>query len=108
MITPTWPDGAVDTVTRITAPTGNHPSDASNALRLGAASWGEYFTGVTDEVRISQTVRSVGWIQTTYNTIHGPETFLSVGAEEALSGGSCTYAINLTSASAGAAGGWEV
>ena len=51
-------------------PSGSHASDTANAMRIGAASWGEYFSGVIDEVRLSA-------------AIHPPETFLRVGPEKA-------------------------
>ena len=91
-------DRVADTVTTIYASSGSRASDAANAMRIGAAGWGDYFSGVMDEVCISQTVRRAGWTQTTYNTIRAPESFLSVGAEEA-AGGGCTYAISPTNAS---------
>jgi hypothetical protein len=76
-------DGVAETVTVLTAPSGSHASDAANAMRIGAASWGEYFSGVIDEVRLSAALRPPAWIATTYNTIHSPETFLTPGPEEA-------------------------
>jgi hypothetical protein len=88
-------DGVADTVTRITAPSGSHPSDAANPLRIGAASWGEYFNGVIDEVRISAAIRSPGWIATTYNNIHSPGAFVSVAQQESL----CSYSLSAGQAS---------
>jgi hypothetical protein len=41
-----------------------------------------YFNGIIDEVRISNTARSAGWIATRYNNQHSPGTFYSVGGEE--------------------------
>ncbi len=38
-----------------------------------------YFKGYLDEVRISNTVRSTGWITTDYNNQHSPSTFVSEG-----------------------------
>ncbi|RLF27511.1 MAG: hypothetical protein DRN05_05525, partial [Thermoplasmata archaeon] len=40
------------------------------------------YDGRIDELRISTNVRSSGWIQTTYNTIKNPASFLSLGTEE--------------------------
>jgi hypothetical protein len=43
----------------------------------------ENWDGILDEVRLSSTSRSVGWIATTYNTINSPSTFFSgKGSEE--------------------------
>jgi len=39
-------------------------------------------TGVIDEVRISNVVRSAAWIQTSFNNEKGQSTFLTIGSEE--------------------------
>jgi len=41
----------------------------------------EAFHGIIDEVRISSTVRSAGWIQTEYNNQNAPSSFYSIGSE---------------------------
>jgi hypothetical protein len=41
-----------------------------------------YFDGVIDEVRISNVVRDVNWINTCYNNQSSPSTFCSVESEE--------------------------
>ena len=38
------------------------------------------FTGTIDEVRISSTARSAGWIQTSYNNQSSPATFYTLGS----------------------------
>lgn len=43
---------------------------------------GTYFNGQIDEVRFSNVKRNEGWINTTYNTINSPSTFLSFGASQ--------------------------
>ena len=43
---------------------------------------GRYFDGKIDEVRISKTARSNKWINTTYNTMANPSTFITTGDEE--------------------------
>jgi hypothetical protein len=43
---------------------------------------GRSFNGLIDEVRISNVVRSLEWIQTEYNNQNDPDSFLSVGSEE--------------------------
>ena len=41
-----------------------------------------YTTGLIDEVRISNTVRTADWIKTEYNNQNAPSTFLTINAEE--------------------------
>jgi len=67
--------------------TYNNPGtiDNSSAVNLIIGAWitganGLY--GTLDEVRISNTARSAGWISTSYNTMHNTSTFISVGDEE--------------------------
>ena len=45
-------------------------------------SGGLYFTGFLDEVRISNSIRSAAWIETSYNNQNSPATFFSEQAEE--------------------------
>jgi Peptidase family C25/Concanavalin A-like lectin/glucanases superfamily/Domain of unknown function (DUF2341) len=47
-------------------------------LRIGDDSNGKFHDGQIDEVRLSTSVRSAGWIQTTYNTVNPAGTFFSV------------------------------
>ncbi|MCJ7571398.1 MAG: DUF2341 domain-containing protein [Candidatus Thermoplasmatota archaeon] len=42
------------------------------------------FPGIIDEVRISKGTRSNEWIQTEYNTIYSPTTFMFIGLEQSL------------------------
>jgi hypothetical protein len=49
---------------------------------IGANERGEFFRGILDEVRLSTTVRSVAWIQTSYNNQNDPSSFYSIGSEE--------------------------
>jgi hypothetical protein len=39
-----------------------------------------YYLGIMDEVRVSNTVRSAGWIATAYNSQSNPDAFFSVGS----------------------------
>ncbi len=41
-----------------------------------------YWNGALDEVRVSKTARSPGWIQTEYNNQSSPATFLTEGVQE--------------------------
>ena len=62
----------------------------SGDLNIGAqlteyysSSWKNFpFDGVIDEIRISSSDRGDGWIETSYNTVANPDTFLSVGSEQ--------------------------
>lgn len=45
--------------------------------------------GTIDEVRMSTTARSSGWIATEYNTMNSPNSFFAMGTESAGSGTSC-------------------
>ncbi len=63
--------------------------------------WSAEWEGQIDEVRISDVLRSVGWIQTEFENQYNPSSFYSVGAEETI-GYSESASINLdTSAPAG-------
>ena len=42
----------------------------------------EYIDASFDELRISASVRSGDWISTTYNNLHSPSTFYTVGSED--------------------------
>lgn len=44
----------------------------------------ESFDGFMDEVRVSNTARSAGWILTEYNNQNSPSTFYSIGTEQRL------------------------
>jgi hypothetical protein len=51
--------------------------------RLGnSAQWPNFSNVILDEVRVSNTVRSAGWISTEYNNQNAPASFYSVGAEQ--------------------------
>jgi len=57
------------------------PSDATN---LGS---GAYFNGVMDELKISNSILSSGWIATEYNNVNSLSSFYTVGAESGSSAG---------------------
>jgi hypothetical protein len=42
----------------------------------------KFFTGIFDEIRVSDIVRDVDWIQTEYNNQQDPQSFFSVGEVE--------------------------
>lgn len=68
-------DGITNQTTTIT--TNDMPLSIA---RSGFAA--DYFTGLLDEVRISDVARSPDWIATEYNNQNTPSTFITVGAEE--------------------------
>jgi hypothetical protein len=41
-----------------------------------------YMDGYLDEVRVSDTTRNQDWIETSYNTMNDPSSFLTIGPEE--------------------------
>jgi hypothetical protein len=76
---------------------GNHEANklantdtdpGGHVVRIGDGVPGSYFAGAfdgaIDEVRISNTVRSDGWISTSFDNQSAPSTFLTVDDEEAL------------------------
>jgi len=58
--------------------------DANDPVTIGKRSHSDLheFDGEIDEVRISNISRSDSWINTTFNTINSPSTFLYVGSEK--------------------------
>ena len=56
--------------------------------------WSAEWDGQIDEVRVSDVVRSAGWIQTQFANQYAPSSFYSVGGEESI-GFSETASINL-------------
>ena len=78
----------VDGVNQGTGPAGN-ANGAGDIWIGGAASVSEYLESQVDEVRISNTTRNASWINTSYNTMNSPSTFLHFGSEN-----SCTVPNN--------------
>jgi len=64
-------------------------TNSNNLLRIARSQdtsspgGNQHFNGTMDEVRISNTSRSAGWIKTEYDNQNSPSTFYTVGAEEA-------------------------
>jgi len=52
-----------------------------------------HFTGQIDEVRISDTARSAGWIFTSYSSMNSPSNFFTLGSEEDLPKRDIAFAI---------------
>jgi hypothetical protein len=75
---------------------------ASNTLTIGKEPFQSlyYFSGRFDELRISDKVRSKGWMRTEYNNQSSPSTFYSVSSEaisyNVLSASICDGPITLT------------
>jgi hypothetical protein len=73
--------------------------DTDTTLNIGGSySGGTGLDGIMDEVRIASVPRSVCWIDTSYNNMRYPGSYISVGSEE---GDGATYTIT---ASAGEGG----
>ncbi len=71
-------EGTISTIHETT-----DPKSTNAQFGFGAAGdYGNYFEGIIDEVRVSKNSRSADWVETSYNTMNSPNTFLSVGLEE--------------------------
>lgn len=76
-------NGASIPVFQVTAFTGTIDSDAASNLLIGNSAVGDRtFDGRFDEVRISTTTRSAGWISTEYQNQLMPSAFYTIGAEQ--------------------------
>ncbi len=87
------------------AATVNNNTDSFTGLGFsgGASSVLDSIAGTLDEVRLSNSNRSAGWIGTEFNNQSSPATFLSVGGQQTNSGGGGTVTITVTSAPVGLA-----
>ena len=56
--------------------------NTANIGVLERSTFGSYFVGGLDELRVSDTARSAAWIETEYNNTASPELFISIGAEQ--------------------------
>jgi biopolymer transport protein ExbB len=52
------------------------------SFALGSSVSGKSPAATIDEVRLSKTIRTDGWLATTYNAVNSPSTFYSTGAME--------------------------
>ena len=79
-------DGASQSVTEFTTPAGSVSSDAAHDLWIGNRENGanREFDGVLDEIRLSTTERSAGWIATEYANQNDPFTFYTVSTPKEL------------------------
>ena len=75
-----YKNGSMVTTTVVGLPAINETASAKIGRHSTMASW--FFAGQIDEVRISSTARSAGFIQTSYNNQATPSTFYTVGLEE--------------------------
>src|SRR5712692_7888135 len=84
LITSTWAvylNGADISDTNVG--TGGDYVAPSTSGNIGSKGGSLFFKGIMDEVRVSNAVRSAGWILTEYNNQNSPATFFSsVGGEE--------------------------
>jgi len=54
----------------------------SSRLLIGSRGSNFWFSGSIDEVRISNKIRSNGWIKTTYSSMNSPQTYITLGVTE--------------------------
>ncbi len=74
-------NGALMTLTDLRTPAGNMVSDAIYSARLGNRGASDRtFNGRVDEVRLSTSSRSAGWITTSHRNQSNPGAFYTVGA----------------------------
>ncbi|WP_167975071.1 DUF2341 domain-containing protein [Lentzea indica] len=105
-------DGAVSS----SVATGTTPQSYTGWWRIGSymmyAGWTNsaagYFPGSVDEVRVSTTARSAGWITTEYNSQSSPSTFSSTAGEVVYTEAPAITSANSTSFTAGSAGTFTV
>ncbi|MGQ9645214.1 MAG: DUF2341 domain-containing protein [Thermodesulfobacteriota bacterium] len=92
-------NGSSQTVYEEYSPSGSAQSDADQNLRIGNLSGAttRTFDGVIDEIRLSKTMRSTGWIQTEYNNQSAPSSFYSVGSEQGSTGSPAPTYVKLKS-----------
>lgn len=75
-------NGSSDSASQISAPSGTVADDSAKDLYIAETVLGSGdYSGVMDEVRLSDTLRSADWIQTEYNNQNSPSTFYSIGSE---------------------------
>ena len=59
---------------------GNSLDDSGHDLMIGnVPDQSRTFDGIIDELRVSNTILTAGWIKTEYNSQFSPSTFVSVG-----------------------------
>jgi len=73
---------------------------------LGFPGFEYQFDGMIDEVRVSNVLRFQGWLETQYNNIDDPDTFLSVGSE--LAYGNWTIIENWDNCTVNAPADWSI
>jgi len=73
--------------------------DANGTLNIGGQwSGGTGADGIMDEVRVASVPRSVCWIDTSYNNMSSPQSYITVGSEE---GEGATYTITSSAGTGG-------
>jgi hypothetical protein len=73
----------VDGALNVSGTSASSASATTNNIYIGEyGGGGYYYHGLLDEVRISNTLRSAGWIATEYNNESSPSTFLSEGSQQ--------------------------
>lgn len=75
-------DGAASSTTGSAAVSSLFSSTADVLFSATKVGTDDLYNGVTDEVRISDSVRSADWITTEYNNQNAPDTYITFGSEE--------------------------
>ncbi|MFA5810144.1 MAG: LamG-like jellyroll fold domain-containing protein, partial [Thermoleophilia bacterium] len=74
---------------------------ATALVRIGDTGGNDQFLGRLDEIRISSSTRSAGWILTEYSNQNSPSTFYAIGSETTINPVPTTTSLSPGSASAG-------
>jgi len=61
-------NGTAQTTVEGQTPAGTVHSDAAQNLQIGRSVGGDYFDGVIDEVRVSDSIRAANWMKASYNS----------------------------------------
>ena len=74
---------------------GKFPN-ANTWRHIGGVNTSDFYTGKIDEVRVSKIARSSSWINTSYNTLSNPDTFIRIGNEKTYLGDTVPPNIEIT------------
>jgi hypothetical protein len=88
----------VDGVNVGTRTAGGYFEGNTNWYIGGWTIFGQYWTGLIDEMELSTVDRGADWIEATYNNQNDPASFYEVGSESAASGSSSTVYYNANAA----------
>ena len=95
----------IDGVEASTTNTATTQTSLPQYMYLGSYSGGEYFGGIIDESRYSLSCKSPGWLETEYNNVVAPVSFVAAGTEHSLTNlesmGVCNLPVTLNGFPAG-------